>query len=146
MRWTHSGVCFRCMNRTNIYLDEEQARWLDEAARAQGISRAALIRRLIDRGLEQGDGDLESDLAAIEEMTNASFPDWRQEITSVHGDESGGAFEWIGRGTLAGKFPIEIHGSTIVDIDSDGLVTRWRDYFDLKEIDAQLESPAGAPG
>jgi SnoaL-like domain len=86
------------------------------------------------------------DIAAIEEMTNASFPDWNQEITSVHGDESGGAFEWIGRGTLAGKFPIEIHGSTIVDIDADGLVTRWRDYFDLKEIDAQLESPAGSPG
>jgi hypothetical protein len=54
------------MNRTNIYLDEEQARSLDEAARAQGISRAALIRRLIDRGLDQSTGDLESDLAAIE--------------------------------------------------------------------------------
>ena len=26
-----------CMNRTNIYLDEEQARSLDEAARAEGI-------------------------------------------------------------------------------------------------------------
>ena len=54
------------MNRTNIYLDEEQARSLDEAARAQGISRAALIRRLIDRGLDQSDGGLESDLVAIE--------------------------------------------------------------------------------
>ncbi|MHB8318348.1 MAG: ribbon-helix-helix domain-containing protein [Acidimicrobiales bacterium] len=54
------------MNRTNIYLDEEQARWIEEAARAQGISRAALIRRLIDRSLDQSDGDLESDLAAIE--------------------------------------------------------------------------------
>ena len=54
------------MNRTNIYLDEEQARSLDEVARAQGISRAALIRRLIDRGLDQSDSDLESDLAAIE--------------------------------------------------------------------------------
>lgn len=54
------------MQRTNIYLDEEQARALDEAARAQGVSRAALIRRLIDRGLDQGDRDVESDLAAIE--------------------------------------------------------------------------------
>ncbi len=57
---------FWCMNRTNIYLEEEQARSLDEAAREQGISRAALIRRLIDLGLNQNDGDLESDLAAIE--------------------------------------------------------------------------------
>ena len=54
------------MNRTNIYLDEEQARSLDEAARVQGVSRAALIRRLIDRGLDQTDGGLESDLAAID--------------------------------------------------------------------------------
>jgi metal-responsive CopG/Arc/MetJ family transcriptional regulator len=58
------------MNRTNIYLEEEQARSLDEAARAQGISRAALIRRLINRGLDQRDGDLESDLAAIEASFN----------------------------------------------------------------------------
>ena len=50
------------------------------------------------------------DIAAIEEMTKASFPDWRQEILWVHGDESGGAFEWIGRGTLGGTVPIEIHG------------------------------------
>jgi hypothetical protein len=60
-----------CMNRTNIYLDEEQARSLNEAARAQGISRAALIRRLIDRGLNRSDGNLESDLAAIEESSGA---------------------------------------------------------------------------
>jgi Ribbon-helix-helix protein, copG family len=60
----------KCMNRTNIYLDEGQARSLDEAARAQGISRAALIRRLIDRGLDQTDSDLESDLAAIEASFN----------------------------------------------------------------------------
>jgi hypothetical protein len=54
------------MNRTNIYLDEQQAHSLDQAAQAQGISRAALIRRFIDRGLDQGDSGLESDLAAIE--------------------------------------------------------------------------------
>jgi metal-responsive CopG/Arc/MetJ family transcriptional regulator len=58
------------MNRTNIYLDEEQARSLDEVARAQGVSRAALIRRLIDGGLGRNDSDLESDLAAIEASFN----------------------------------------------------------------------------
>lgn len=61
------------MNRTNIYLDEEQAHALDEVARAQGVSRAALIRRLIDRGLEQGDRSLESDLAAIEATFNVAI-------------------------------------------------------------------------
>jgi hypothetical protein len=54
------------MHRTNIYLDEEQTHSLDAAAITQGISRAALIRRLIDQGLSQNGSDLESDLAAIE--------------------------------------------------------------------------------
>ncbi len=85
-----------------------------------------------------------TDLAAIEEMTNASFPDWRQEITWVHGDGSAGAFEWVGRGTLGGKVPVEIHGCTVVDVDGAGLVTRWRDYFDLKELEAQLPGPLPA--
>ena len=83
------------------------------------------------------------DLAAIEEMTKSSFPDWRQEIIWVHGDDHGGAFEWIGRGTLGGTIPIEIHGSTVVDVDADGLVTRWRDYFDLHQIDEQVSAHSG---
>ncbi len=87
-----------------------------------------------------------ADLAAIEEMTNASFPDWRQEILWVHGDDAGGAFEWIGRGTLGGTIPITIHGCTVVDVDGDGLVTRWRDYFDLKEIEDQVAGGATAGG
>ncbi len=82
-----------------------------------------------------------TDIAAIEAMTNASFPDWRQQITSVHGDGSGCAFEWIGRGTLGGTTPIEIEGCTVLDVDDRGLITCWRDYFDLKAIDAQLTSP-----
>jgi hypothetical protein len=79
-----------------------------------------------------------ADLTAIEEMTQASFPDWQQEIAWVHGDDTGGAFEWIGRGTLGGTIPIELHGCTVVDVGPDGLVTRWRDYFDLHQIDDQI--------
>ena len=40
-----------CMKRTNIYLAEGQADALDRAARAAGISRAELIRELIDRAI-----------------------------------------------------------------------------------------------
>lgn len=57
---------FRCMKRTNLYLDEAQAAALDEVAGAEGISRAELVRRLVDRGLGAAPGDLEADLAAIE--------------------------------------------------------------------------------
>jgi hypothetical protein len=80
------------MNRTNIYLDEEQARSLDEIARAQGISRAALIRRLIDRGLSQGDSNVESDLAAIEASFDVlsgeeTFPERGADQRSQHLDK-----------------------------------------------------------
>jgi limonene-1,2-epoxide hydrolase len=81
-----------------------------------------------------------TDIGSIEDMTDASFPDWSQEIISSHGEQAGGAFEWIGRGTL-GTTPIELHGCTMIELDADGQVTRWRDYFDLKEIETQLGNP-----
>jgi hypothetical protein len=54
------------MRRTNLYLDERQTAALDELARMQGISRAEVVRRLVDRSLTEEPADLESDLAAIE--------------------------------------------------------------------------------
>ncbi len=59
-------------------------------------------------------------------------------------------FEWIGRATYAGMgpdddlagTPIEMHGATIVEVDGDGLVTRWRDYLDRKEPEQQLRKAA----
>lgn len=56
-----------CMKRTNIYLAEGQAAALDRIARAEGISRAELIRELIDRAVGGNPGaDLTADLAAID--------------------------------------------------------------------------------
>jgi hypothetical protein len=54
------------MKRTNIYLDEAQSAALEQVARTQGISRAELIRQLIDRSIgTSGTADLDADLAAI---------------------------------------------------------------------------------
>ena len=56
-----------CMKRTNIYLAEGQAVALDRAAEAAGVSRAELIRELIDRAIGGHPGaDLAADLAAID--------------------------------------------------------------------------------
>lgn len=53
--------------RTNIYLEAKQSAALDDAARARGISRAELVRQLIDRGIGPDAAvDLEADLAAID--------------------------------------------------------------------------------
>lgn len=59
------------MKRTNLYLDERQTAALDEVARGQGISRAELVRRLVDRGIGARSADLDADLAAIEESFGA---------------------------------------------------------------------------
>jgi hypothetical protein len=60
------------MKRTNIYLDEAQAVALDELSRARGVSRAELVRRILDGALEVGQaGTLADDLAAIDESFGA---------------------------------------------------------------------------
>jgi hypothetical protein len=45
------------MKRTNIYLDEAQSAALEQVARTQGISRAELIRHLIDRSFGTARGE-----------------------------------------------------------------------------------------
>jgi hypothetical protein len=55
------------MKRTNIYLDEIQAATLDDLAHSRGISRAELIRRLLDGAIGGTQTDrLSDDLAAID--------------------------------------------------------------------------------
>lgn len=55
------------MTRTNIYLEERQTAILDRIAGEEGVSRAEVIRRLIDRALAGRDDDLAAALAAIDE-------------------------------------------------------------------------------
>jgi metal-responsive CopG/Arc/MetJ family transcriptional regulator len=55
------------MTRTNIYLEDRQTTMLDRIAAEEGVSRAEVIRRLLDRALAGRDDDLAADLAAIDE-------------------------------------------------------------------------------
>lgn len=54
-----------CMRRTNIYLDETQTASLDQLAGQQGVSRAEIIRQLLDRALNSAGDDRATDLLAI---------------------------------------------------------------------------------
>jgi len=54
------------MQRTNIYLEERQTEALDRLAADEGLSRAEVIRRLLDRALAGADDDAQRYLAAIE--------------------------------------------------------------------------------
>lgn len=55
------------MQRTNIYLEARQTELLDGIAAQEGVSRAEVIRRIIDRALAGSDDDLTADLAAIDQ-------------------------------------------------------------------------------
>jgi hypothetical protein len=91
-----------------------------------------------------------TELRAISRQTREVFPDWRQRITSIRGGDDWAVFEWIGYATYtpddasapgAGA-AIEMHGATIVEVDEHGRVTRWRDYLDRKEPEAQIRRAA----
>jgi hypothetical protein len=115
--------------------------WSAWASKAQEILTTSApegeFRTLFAPGAEFSDpvNGPTTDIDSIEAMTRSVYPDWRQEITAVFGDDRGGAFEWIGTGTLGGTTPTVLHGCTVLEIDDQGLVLRWRDYFDLREIE-----------
>jgi hypothetical protein len=85
-----------------------------------------------------------AELPEVSRATQAIFPDWTQEVTSIRGGDDWAAFEWIGRGTFSWKGTstgraIEMEGVTLIDVDADGLVTKWRDYFDMKAVEEQMK-------
>lgn len=81
------------MRRTNLYLEEAQTVALDEIAGGQGISRAELVRRLLDRGISNTRPDQESDLAAIDD----SFGVLDAEEFSRGPDERAAHLAWLRR-------------------------------------------------
>jgi SnoaL-like domain len=128
--------------------------WARRTERALDFQQDGSWRDLFAPGAEFGDPHTPSttDLKSVQRGTAEIFPDWRQEITTIRGDDDWAVFEWIGRATYAGQgaddplagTPIEMHGATIVEVDAGGLVTKWRDYLDRKEPEQQLKAAARA--
>jgi hypothetical protein len=55
------------MHRTNSYFEDRQLEKLASMARAEGISRSDVLRRLVDQAIAGDGARLEADLAAIRE-------------------------------------------------------------------------------
>lgn len=122
--------------------------WARRAERALTFGAGLSWSDLFARGATFSDPatrDPTTDLSTVSRDTRAIFPDWSQEITSIRGADRWAVFEWIGRATYSppqggpgAGTAVEIHGATIVEVDHEGLVTRWRDYLDRKEPEDQI--------
>lgn len=77
---------FRCMHRTNIYLEDRQTAALDRLAREQGASRAEVIRRILDRALDSEPDSRAADQAAID-LSFGSLVDVEVDLPSRAPDE-----------------------------------------------------------
>lgn len=73
------------MQRTNIYLSDEQQRVLSARARTEGISKAELIRRILDEAL-----GLRTTAASRLEAVNATAGIWSDRTD----EELAAIFRW----------------------------------------------------
>jgi len=93
-----------------------------------------------------------SDVRSVAEHTDQLFPDWNSKVDRILGGSTWAVFEWTGTGTFqsgqSGQsgaeashgVPILMHGATIVEVDDQGKVTRWRDYLDTNEPLNQIQA------
>lgn len=74
------------MRRTQIYITEQQEQHLAERARDEGVSKAEVIRRILDHAF--GGGDDEQEARAVIQATAgicADYPDWPEWQRQVRG-------------------------------------------------------------
>ncbi len=120
--------------------------WARRAERALDVANRGDWKGLFAPSATFADphNDSTTDLRRISSQTRRIFPDWTQEITSIRGADGWAFFEWVGRATYSPPdasgvpIPVTMHGATLIEVDSDGLVTSWRDYLDRKEPEEQI--------
>lgn len=127
--------------------------WARRAEAALDVAARGDWKGLFARDATFGDPHTPStrDLGRISSQTKRIFPDWTQEITTIRGGDDWAVFEWIGRGTFTPRgapapgIPVTLHGATLIEVDSEGQVTHWRDYLDRKEPEEQILKALQAP-
>jgi limonene-1,2-epoxide hydrolase len=88
----------------------------------------------------------------VSDDTSNIFPDWQQRVDSIRGGDDWAVFEWTGTATFHGHgpegpgIPIEMEGATVIEVDGDGRITRWRDYLDTNEPTQQIQKGMEAAG
>ncbi len=74
------------MRRTQIYVTDDQQRRIREIAADRGVSKAAVIRELLDEALGETTDEADT-VAAIEATAGicADYPDWPDWLADVRG-------------------------------------------------------------
>lgn len=86
------------MKRTQIYISEEQERRIAEHAEDAGVSKAAVIRRLLDQGLGIDDG-ADARVRAVDATFGLlpEAPGWPEWLASVRGASADARLHRLGR-------------------------------------------------
>jgi hypothetical protein len=86
------------MKRTQIYISEEQDRRLVARAEDAGVSKAEVIRRLLDQGLGIDDGNA-ARVRAVDETFGLlpDAPDWPEWLATVRGASADARLRRLGR-------------------------------------------------
>ncbi len=72
------------MRRTQIYLTEEQDRRIARLARDRGVSKAEVIRQILDAEFDTGDAEAEGRAAILATAgICADYPDWPEWLAGV---------------------------------------------------------------
>jgi hypothetical protein len=88
----------------------------------------------------------------VSDQTISIFPDWKQRIDTIRGGDDWAVWEWTGTanfypdGPDGTAIPIVMEGATVIEVDNEGRVTRWRDYLDTNEPIQQIQKGMAASG
>lgn len=78
------------MKRTQIYITDEQDRRIAGLAADLGVSKADVVRRMLDQGLELGDSEEEARAVILATAGLLSdYPDWEEWQRAVRGRPAG---------------------------------------------------------
>lgn len=79
---------------------------------------------------------LEATMEMLERFLAAEVIDWQ--ITAIAAANGTVFTERVDRFRFAGQDWSQVRAAGVFEIDGDGRITRWRDYFDMAELSAAM--------
>ena len=76
------------------------------------------------------------------------FANYRCEVKTIVSTDRTVLLERIDFQTMGQQLqtPVTVHAAAAFEVDADGMIAAWRDYFDMKEVEAQFGAGTSAAG